>query len=77
VFNNLVHGLCKGLVSAKIGHYALERARAASAADLGASRERADSFAAIPVLGLVDADVAKGGVPAEFFYPRSIRQRLV
>ena len=45
------------------------QARAATVADLGALRERAHSFAAFPVLGFVDADVTKGGVPAKF-YPR-------
>jgi hypothetical protein len=64
--------LRKGFVGAEVGHYALERARAAAVADLGALRKRADSFAAISILGFVDADVAKGGVPAEFFYPRSL-----
>ena len=69
VFNELVHGLCKGLVRAKVGHDPLEWARAASVLHLGTLRKRPDPFAALTVLGLVDANVAKGGVPAEFFLP--------
>jgi hypothetical protein len=77
VFDHFIHGLRKGLVGNEIGHYALERVRAATVADLSALRERAESFAAFPVLGLVDADVAKGGVQVEFCYPRAIRQPFV
>lgn len=67
-------GLGKGLVSTNVGDCALQRSRAASVADLGALREGRDSFRAFAVLGLINADVAKGGVPAEFFYPRTIRR---
>ena len=69
VLNDLVHGLRKGLVSSEVGDYALQRARAATVADLGALRKRSDGFGAVSVLGLLDADVAEGGVPAEFFLP--------
>lgn len=69
VLNEFVHGLGKGLVSTKVGYRALQRARAAAVAHLGAFGKRANSFRAVSVSGLLDADVAKGGVPAEFFLP--------
>lgn len=69
VFNDLVHGLCKGLIGTKVGDYALQWARAGAVAHLGALDKRADSFGAVSKLRFVNADVAKGGVPAEFFLP--------
>lgn len=69
VLNEFVHGLGKGLIGTEVGDHALERARAATVAHLGALGKRADRFRAVSVLGLLDADVAKGGVPAEFFLP--------
>ena len=45
-------------------------------AHLCALRKRTDAFGRLSVLGLHDLYVAKGGVPAEFFYPRAIRCRL-
>ena len=69
VFDQLVHDLGKGLVSPKVGHHALKRARAAAMPDFGALRKRAQPFARAAVLRLGYADVAKGGVPVEFFLP--------
>ena len=69
VLNELVHRLREGLVSTKVGDYALQRQRTATIADLGAFGKRSDCFGARSVQGLLYADVAKGGVPAEFFLP--------
>jgi hypothetical protein len=49
VFNNLVHGLRKGLVSSKVGDHALQRERAATVANLGALRKRANRFGSFSV----------------------------
>jgi hypothetical protein len=49
VFNNLVHGLRKGLVSTKVGDYALWRQRVATVANLGALRKRANRFGSFSV----------------------------
>ena len=69
VLNEFVHGLGEGLVCTKVGYCALQRSRAASVAHLGTLRKRADSFCVFSVLGFINADVSKGGVPAEFFLP--------
>ena len=70
------HDLGKGLVSPKVGDRTLEQARATAVADFGALRKRAQPFAGDPVLRLGYADVAKGGVPVEFFYPRAWHPRI-
>lgn len=46
VLNDFVHGLRKGLVSTKVGDYALQRHRAATIADLGAFGKSTDCFGA-------------------------------
>lgn len=69
VFDQFVHRFGIRQVGPKVGHGPLQEPRAAALAYLRTLGKGADALAGAAVLGLVDADVAKRGVPAKFFLP--------
>ena len=56
-------------IGPKVGDRALQRLGAASVMDLGTSRKRTNPLGSLAILRLVYRNVAKGGVPAQFFLP--------
>jgi hypothetical protein len=77
VLYQLVHHLRKGDVCTKVGDHALQRPRTTSIADLGALCERAKPLGRPAILRLLYSDVAKRGVPAQFFLPSRQADPLV
>ena len=69
VLYQLVHHLRKGDVCTKVSDHALQGPRTASVADLGALGEGAKALGRPAILRLFYRDVAKRGVPAQFFLP--------